>query len=71
MKNKEDVRMIDIYFDCVNIKRIENTEGGYRIIFGNEKDESLSLILNEANFISLYYGIKNRCEAKGLIPVRS
>ena len=62
--------MIDIYFDGLNLKKIEELDEAYKIVFSNDKDESLSLVLNEANFISLYYAIKNRCETGGLIPIR-
>ena len=63
--------MIDIYFDGLNLKKIEELDEMYKMVFSNDRDESLSLILNEANFISLYYAIKNRCEVKGFIPIKN
>ena len=63
--------MTDIYFDGLNLKKVEGLDEAYKIVFSNDKDESLSLVLNEANFISLYYAVKNRCEAKGFIPVKN
>lgn len=63
--------MIDIYFDGLNLKKVEELDEAYKIVFSNDKDESLSLVLNEANFISLYYALKNRCEIKRFIPVRN
>ena len=61
--------MIDIYFDDVNFSGINFEKEGFKLIFKNEKDESLSLILGEDNFRDFYYIVKNRCETQGLIPV--
>ena len=62
--------MIDIYFDNAKLRKIEQTGNEeYTLVFDGEKDETLSLVMSEQAFVALHYGIKNRSEVHGLIPV--
>ena len=49
--------MIDIYFDNAKLRKIEQTGNEeYTLVFDGEKDETLSLVMNEQAFVALYYG---------------
>lgn len=61
--------MIDVFIDDVKCESINTVREGYRINIKNERQESLTLVLSEENFIDLYNRIKRRCETQGLVPI--
>lgn len=64
--------MIDIYIDDFSIKSIDTIPEGFKLNFElKSKDEFLHLVLGKDDFISLYCRLKNRCEAMGIVPIRS
>lgn len=64
--------MIDIYIDDFSIKSIDTIPEGFKLNFElKSKDEFLRLVLNKEEFINLYHRIKIRCEAMGIVPIRS
>lgn len=64
--------MIDIYIDDVKFEKINDTTGEeLQLVFKNNKDDKISLVLKEEELKKLYISIKNRCEIRGLIPIKN
>lgn len=61
--------MIDIYVDDVKCKSINTIKEGYVLHFVKGKDEEITVMLCEEDFVDLYYRIKRRCETQELIPI--
>jgi hypothetical protein len=54
--------MIDIYTDNLTLSTINHREEGQQLVFKNNKDEIVSILLKLGEFEKLYNAICNRVE---------
>ena len=61
--------MIDIFIDDMKCESINTIKEGYVLHFKEGKEKEITIVLNEENFVDLYYRMKRRCETQELVPI--
>ena len=62
--------MIDIFADDIEVREIRTIKEGQQVMFSNKpKDEIVSIVLSNENFVNLHTMVHNRCETQNLIPI--